>query len=150
MQLGRDEEAADALRLAVESRPGWAMGHALLAAALLLAGHNADARRHYAEFQALAGDPEAESPAWRESVPDASTARSYCVRNQRIVDALRRLSEMAGQALRPLQKLRVEPAGASERDDLPVTAPNSGRAGGSGLAIRARLLGRQFRPSSMA
>ncbi|HYZ31859.1 MAG TPA: tetratricopeptide repeat protein, partial [Crenalkalicoccus sp.] len=92
MQLGRDAEAVEALRQALESNPGWARGHALLAAALLLSGDAAGARRHYAEFLERAGDAEAETPARLVSVPEEAVSQTYRDRNRRVVEALHRLS----------------------------------------------------------
>jgi hypothetical protein len=51
IHLGRDAEAVGALRLAVASNPAFARSHALLAAALALAGEAAPAWAAMAEFR---------------------------------------------------------------------------------------------------
>ncbi len=90
MQLGRDVEAVDALRLAVASNPTFAPSYALLAAALALAGDDAAARAAMADYRRAEPDTPVEALAERSAVPFEATDAAYRQRNARILDGLRR------------------------------------------------------------
>ena len=90
MQLGRDAEAVDALRLAVASNPGFALLHGLLAAALALAGDDAQAQAAMAEFRRAEPAMALDVLAQRSSVPFEVTDPLYQARNARVLEGLRR------------------------------------------------------------
>ncbi len=90
MQLGRDTEAADALRLAVASNPTYAQSHALLAAALALAGVDAEARASLAAFHRAEPVTTLDALARHCAVPFETTLPLYQARNKRLLDGLRR------------------------------------------------------------
>jgi TolB-like protein len=91
MQLGRDVEAADTLRLALASNPSFSRGRALLAAAEALAGNIECAKLNMAEFAA-------QSPGMTvrrffeqgSAVPLDRVSPVYLLENERILDGLRR------------------------------------------------------------
>ncbi len=89
MQLGRDAEAVEALRLAIESNPVHAPAHAYLAAALLLVGDREGARIEWAEFRQAEPAMTLEALSQRSPVPVEATAPAYRQQNQRVLDALR-------------------------------------------------------------
>jgi len=95
IQLGRDTEAVDALRLAVASNPTFALSHALLAAALALAGEDAAARAAMAEFRRAEPDTPVEALARRAAVPFEATDPLYKSRNARVLDGLRLAAALA-------------------------------------------------------
>ena len=90
IQLGRDAEAAEALRLAVESNPAHAPSYAYLAAALALSGDADRARQELAEFRSAEPGMTLAAFARRSSVPLDATAPAYHSRNGRLLDGLRR------------------------------------------------------------
>ena len=96
MHLGRDMEAASALRAAVESRPGWLFGQALLAAALLLSGDAEGARERYAEFARLVPDRATRIEARQPPVPPARVADGCRRGDARIFAALDVLEDRVG------------------------------------------------------
>lgn len=92
IQLGRDEEAAEALRLAIESNPAHTPSHAYLAAALALSGDHERARAELAEFRNAEPTTTVDILARRSSVPFDATDPAYRSRNERLLDGLRRAS----------------------------------------------------------
>ena len=97
IQLGRDAEAADALRLAIVSNPNHAPLHALLGAALLLAGDPGSASAAVAGFRLADPGCPIEAIATRSAVPIEATAASYRERNQRLAYGLRRAAALTPQ-----------------------------------------------------
>ena len=95
LQLGRDREATDALRLAVASNPTFALSHALLAAALVLAGEDVQARAAMAQFRRAEPETPVEVLAWRAAVPCEATDPLYQSRNARVLEGLRRAADLA-------------------------------------------------------
>ena len=89
IQLGRDAEAAEALRLAIESNPAHAPSYAYLAAALVLSGDGDRARLELAEFRAAEPGTTLDVFARRSPVPLDATAPAYRSRNGRLLDGLR-------------------------------------------------------------
>jgi tetratricopeptide (TPR) repeat protein len=98
IHLGRDAEAADALRLAAASNPGFAPSHALLAAALALAGEDAPARAALAEFRHAEPGTAVEALARRSAVPSEAAHPLYRSRDGRVLDGLRRAAGLAAAA----------------------------------------------------
>ena len=90
IQLGRDAEAAEALRLAIESNPAHAPSYAYLAAALALSGDDVRARQELEEFRAAEPRTTMDMFARRSPVPLHATAPAYRSRNGRLLDGLRR------------------------------------------------------------
>jgi TolB-like protein/Flp pilus assembly protein TadD len=90
MQLERDEEAVEALRLAVASNPTYALSYGLLAAALALRGDAAAARAAATHFRRAEPETPLESLAQRIAVPLDATDPLYRSRNERIAEGLRR------------------------------------------------------------
>ena len=80
----------DALRLAVASNPSFALSHALLAAALGLAGEDSQVRAAMAQFRRAEPDTCVEVLAWRAAVPCEATDPLYKSRNERVLEGLRR------------------------------------------------------------
>ncbi|MBV8869518.1 MAG: tetratricopeptide repeat protein, partial [Acetobacteraceae bacterium] len=95
IQLGRDAEAVDALRRAVGGNPTFAHAHALLAAALALAGEEAPARAAMAEFRRAEPHTPLDALAWRCASPIAATDPLYQARNARVLEGLRRAADHA-------------------------------------------------------
>jgi TolB-like protein/tetratricopeptide (TPR) repeat protein len=95
LQLGRDAEAVEALRLAAASNPTFAPSHALLAAALALAGDDAAARVAMAEFRRAEPNTPLEALARRAAVPHEATDPLYQARNARVLEGLRRAASPA-------------------------------------------------------
>ena len=89
IQLGRDAEAVEALRLAIESNPDHAPSYAYLAAALALSGDGDRARLELAEFRAAEPGTTLDVFARRSPVPLCATAPAYRSRNGRLLDGLR-------------------------------------------------------------
>ena len=89
IHLGRDAEAAEALRLAIDSNPSHASFHALLAAALVLAGDHERARAEMAQFHNAEPATTMDALAWRSAVPLEATDRLYRSRNERLIDGFR-------------------------------------------------------------
>ena len=94
LQLGRDREATDALRLAVASNPTFALSHALLAAALVLAGEDVQAGAAMAAFRRAEPTITMDALAWRAAVPLAATDPLYQSRNARVLAGLRRAADL--------------------------------------------------------
>ena len=94
LQLGRDAEAADALRRAVAGNPTFAHAHALLAAALALAGEEAPARAAMAQFRRMEPDTPLDALAQRCASPFGATDPLYKARNRRVLEGLRRAAAM--------------------------------------------------------
>ena len=94
IQLGRDAEAVSALRLAIESNPNYAQYHALLAAALALSGDLTQARVELAFFRRAEPDISVDEFIQRSAVPYALTDPLYRNRNARVLEGLRRASEV--------------------------------------------------------
>ncbi len=94
LQLGRDKEAVDALRLAVASNPTFALSHALLAAALALVGEEKTARAAMAAFRRAEPDTCVDVLAWRAAVPIEATDPLYRSGNARVLDGLRRAAAL--------------------------------------------------------
>jgi len=90
IQLGRDREAVEALRLAVAANPTYAPSHALLAAALALAGEEAPARAAMTEFRRAEPETSVEELAQRCAAPFAATDPRYKERNARVLEGLHR------------------------------------------------------------
>ena len=91
MQVRRDQEAAEVLRLAMECNPGWPLGAAPLAAAEALAGHIEQARLLLGEFnESDPGMTISRSFQERSSVPLTSVIPVYLGENEHILDGLRR------------------------------------------------------------
>ncbi len=91
MHLGRDSEAAEALRLAVHSNPHLSRDRAFLAAAEALLGNIDDARRHLAKYDEV--DPGMTIQRFaedRSSVPVEAVSPSYLLGQERILEGLRR------------------------------------------------------------
>jgi len=91
MQVGQDQEAAQVLRLAYESNPGWPRGVALLAAAEALVGHIERARQLLTRFNER--DPGMTISRFfreRSSVPPTAVSSVYLRENEHILDGLRR------------------------------------------------------------
>lgn len=99
IHLGRDAEAVGALRLAVASNPAFALSHALLVAALALAGEDAPARTAMAGFRRAEPDTPVEVLARRSSVPFEATHPLYQSCNARVLEGLRRAANLL--ALQP-------------------------------------------------
>lgn len=95
IQLGRGAEAADAPQFAVAGNPSFGASHALLAAALALAGEDAPARAAMAEFRRAAPGTLAEALARRSVVPFEGTHPLYKDRNARALEGLRRAAGLA-------------------------------------------------------
>ena len=95
IQLGREAEAVDALRLAIESNPNYAQYHALLAAALALSGDIEHARAEVAVFQRAEPGLCVETLAKRSAVPYEATDPVYRTRNERLLFGLRLASGSA-------------------------------------------------------
>ena len=95
LQLGRDWEAVEVLRLAVASNPTFALSHALLAAALALVGEEAAARAAMAAFRRAEPETPVDVLAWRCAVPLAATDPRYRGGNARVLDGLRRAAALA-------------------------------------------------------
>ena len=95
LQLGRDAEAVDTLRLTVASNPAFAPSHALLAAALALSGDDAHARAAMAEFRRAEPDTLIEVLGRRSAVPYEATEPLYQARNARLLEGLRRAAGLA-------------------------------------------------------
>ena len=89
IHLGRDAEAVAALRLAIGSNPSHASFHALLAAALVLAGDHERARMEMAHFHNSEPATTMDVLAWRSAVPLESTDRLYRSRNERVIEGFR-------------------------------------------------------------
>ena len=89
IQLGRDAEAVEALRLAIESNPDHAPSYAYLAAALALSGDGGRARLELAEFRVAEPGTTLDVFARRSPVPLHATAPEYRSRNGRLLDGLR-------------------------------------------------------------
>ena len=92
IQLGRDVEAVEALRLAVGSNPAFAVLHALLASALALTGDSRRARTAMGEFRRAEPDTTLDELARRCAVPCEATGPLYRGGNERVLDGLRRAS----------------------------------------------------------
>jgi len=91
LQLERDAEAVDALRLAVHGNPDDARLRAYLAAAEMLVGNVACAKRNLAKCAELdPGITIARFVEARSSVPLAAISPIYRRENERILDSLRR------------------------------------------------------------
>ena len=90
MQLGRDAEAADALRLAVASNPAYAPSHAFLAAALASAGEDVAARAAMEEFRRMEPNAPLDTFARHPAVPHQATSPLYQAGNARMLDGMRR------------------------------------------------------------
>lgn len=90
MQLGRDVEAVDALRLSVANNPTFTPSYALLAAALALAGEDVAARAAMADFRRAEPDTPVDALAERSAVPFEATDAVYRQRNERVLEGLRR------------------------------------------------------------
>ena len=97
-QLGRDREAADALRLAVASNPTFAPSHALLGAALALAGEDTQAGAAMAAFRRAEPRTSVEALVQRCAVPHEATDPLYQSRNARVLEGLRRAAGAAALA----------------------------------------------------
>ena len=95
IQLGRDAEAVEALRLAAASNPTYPPSHALLAAALALAGEDAPARAAMAEFRRAEPAASVEATARNAAVPLAATDPLYQAGNARVLEGLRRAAGVA-------------------------------------------------------
>ncbi len=89
IHLGRDAEAVAALRLAIDNNPSHASFHALLAAALALAGDHERARTEMAQFHNAEPATTMDVLAWRSAVPLEATDRLYRSRNERLIDGFR-------------------------------------------------------------
>jgi TolB-like protein len=90
MQLGEYTEAAEVLRLAIQSSPGFKRGKAFLAAAEALAGDLEQAKRHMAEFSAVdPGLTVRDFAVQRSSVPIETVSPIYLRENERILEGLR-------------------------------------------------------------
>ena len=89
IQLGREAEAVDALRVAIESNPNYAQYHALLAAALALSGDIEHARAEIAVFKRAEPGVCIEALAKRSAVPYEATDPVYRSRNERLLVGLR-------------------------------------------------------------
>jgi tetratricopeptide (TPR) repeat protein len=92
LQLGRDAEAAETLRLAVHNNPNNARQRAYLAAAELLVGNVDGAKLHVSWLSGL--DPGLTIKRFveeRSSVPLAAVSPIYRRENERIFDALRQV-----------------------------------------------------------
>jgi TolB-like protein/Flp pilus assembly protein TadD len=89
IHLGRDKEAAEALRLAIDSNPAHAPFHALLAAALMLAGDHERARMAMAQFRNAEPATTMDMLAWRSAVPLEATDRLYRSQNERLLHGFR-------------------------------------------------------------
>ena len=89
VHLGRDVEAAEVLRSAIDSNPAYAPCHALLAAALVLAGDRERARMEMAQFHNAEPATTVDVLAWRSPVPLEATDRLYRSRNERLIDGFR-------------------------------------------------------------
>jgi TolB-like protein/tetratricopeptide (TPR) repeat protein len=89
LQLGRDAEAAEVLRLALANHPNYAALHALLAAALVLSGDRVNARLEMAEFRRAEPATPIDVLARRSAVPYDATDPLYRARNERVLDGLR-------------------------------------------------------------
>jgi tetratricopeptide (TPR) repeat protein len=90
MQLGRDAEAAEALRLALHGNPHYVRGRAFLAAAEALAGDIDRARLHLDKLEEL--DPGMTIRRFveeRTSVPLDAVSPAYLRGNERMVEGLR-------------------------------------------------------------
>jgi tetratricopeptide (TPR) repeat protein len=90
LQLGRDEEAAETLRLAIASNPTHAALHALLAAALVLGGDSMNAGLEMAEFRRAEPTTPVDVLARRSAVPYEATDPLYRARNERVLEGLRK------------------------------------------------------------
>ena len=89
IHLGRDAEAAAALRLAIDSNPSHASFHALLAAALALAGDHERARMEMAQFHNAEPATTMDVLAQRSAVPLDATHRLYRSQNERLIGGFR-------------------------------------------------------------
>ena len=95
IQLGRDAEAVDVLRLAVASNPIFAHAHALLAAALALVGEDAAARATMAAFRRAEPETPVEALARRSAMPFEATDPLDQGLNARVLEGLRRAAAAA-------------------------------------------------------
>ena len=90
IQLGRDREAVEALRLAVASNPSFAPTHALLAAALALAGDDLAAWAVMAQFRRAEPETSMEALVRRCAVLFEATAPLCQGCSARVLEGLRR------------------------------------------------------------
>jgi TolB-like protein/Flp pilus assembly protein TadD len=91
MHLGKDAEAVDALRQAMDSNPGFRRGKALLVASEALSGNLDGAKRHLAELAALdPGITVSQFAEERSSVPLDVVSPVYQRESARILEGLRR------------------------------------------------------------
>lgn len=89
IHLGRDAEAAAALRLAIGSNPSHTSLHAFLAAALVLTGDHERARMEMAQFHNAEPATTMDVLAWRSAVPLEATNWLYRSRNERVIEGFR-------------------------------------------------------------
>jgi len=130
IQLGRDAEAADALRASLASNPGFLRARALLAAAEALAGDAENARRSMTEF--MAAEPAMTIRQFMEQrshVPLSAVDARYSQENDRIAHGLR-LAGMPGEAADP----RVS-APSGQASTAPASAGLAAAAGAPRLSI---------------
>jgi adenylate cyclase len=90
IHLGRDQEAAEALRLAIDSNPTYTFFHALLAAALVLAGEHERARVEMGHFLRAEPAMTLDVIARRCAIPLDATNSLYRSRNERLLQGLSR------------------------------------------------------------
>ena len=120
MQLGRNEEAVDALRQTMASNPGFNHGRALLAAAEALAGEIENAHRSMAEFMAAEPAMTIEKFAERSHVPVHVVDPRYLQGNNHILFGLR-LAGMPGET--PQDQASGRPDEPAARLSFPSSAP---------------------------
>ncbi len=94
IQVGRNADAVGTLRLAVGSNPNFAPGHALLAAALALAGENVPAQTAMSAFRRIEPAMPFEAIARCSAVPFEATHSVYQSRNERVLDGLHRAARL--------------------------------------------------------
>jgi TolB-like protein/tetratricopeptide (TPR) repeat protein len=87
LQLGRDAEALEVLRLVADGSPEWPFSHGLLAVALLLNNQPERASEHFAEFARRLPEARARVPARMIPVPMDRVSPAYHRRKARIVQA---------------------------------------------------------------
>jgi TolB-like protein/predicted ATPase/DNA-binding winged helix-turn-helix (wHTH) protein/class 3 adenylate cyclase/Tfp pilus assembly protein PilF len=146
MQLDRDAEAVDALSQALDSNPGHLRGKAWLAAAEALAGNNASARRHLAEYMAAEPEMTVERFAGeRSSVSLDIVSPVYRREIERIFDGLRRAGMPDGFNGHPLEEVRVTKRDEAERRQITAISCEAigvaRRADGFGLEDLAKAIG---------
>ena len=86
--LGQDDQAINWLHRAVAAAPQWPLPQALLAAALSLTGHEAEARDVLKRYLSLSGTRARTIAQWRGQLPSANPL--FFAYAERVIDGLRK------------------------------------------------------------